>query len=135
MVHGHEWCRHEAVPPPGSPSSFLLENMTQDNANHDAVPAATAPVDRLVRLGATDCESVGTDKAEPLTRDCGTGNTDARLAALEKLSALDQKLELEYGLVGNPMIKAQQRTPDQQPTPGECSLRNGCASGRETVTQ
>ena len=107
--------------------------MTQYNANHDAVPAATAPVDRLVRLGATDCESVGTDKAEPLTRDCGTGNTDARLAALEELSALDQKLELEYGLVGNPMIKAQQRTPDQQPTPGECSLRNGCASGRETV--
>lgn len=83
-------------------------------ANHDAVPAATAPVDRLVRLGATDRESVGTDKAEPLTRDCGTGNTNARLeAALEELSALDQKLELEYGLTGNPMIKAGQRTPGE----------------------
>lgn len=36
---------------------------------------------------------------------------DARLAALEELSALDQELELKYGIVGNPMIKAQQRKP------------------------
>ena len=96
-------------------------------ANHDAVPAAIAPVDRLVRLGATDRESVGTDKAEPLTRDCGTGNTDARLAALEELSALDQKLELEYGLTGNPLIKAQQHTPPTRATPGEGSTHGECA--------
>jgi hypothetical protein len=57
----------------------------------------------------------------------------ARLAALEELSALDQELELEYGLTGNPMIKAQEHTPQTQPTPGEGSVRNGCASGRETV--
>ena len=88
--------------------------MTQDNANHDAVPAARAFVGRP-----------RTDKADLPTRD-GTGNTsvrpkpikqpdsdrpqpinEARLAALEELSALDQKLELEYGLTGNPMIKAQ----------------------------
>ena len=47
---------------------------------------------------------------------------DARLAALEELSALDQKLELEYGLTGNPMIKGQQHTPQTQPTPGECTV-------------
>lgn len=38
---------------------------------------------------------------------------DARLAALEELSAMDQELELKYGLTGNPMIKAQER---MQPT-------------------
>lgn len=31
--------------------------------------------------------------------------SSARLAALEKLSAADQELELKYGLIGNPMIK------------------------------
>lgn len=36
-----------------------------------------------------------------------------RLRSLGQLSALDQELELEYGIVGNPMIKAQERT---QPT-------------------
>lgn len=136
-------CRREAnmsdESEPSAPSRGSVEenadvrdSRTANTTDH-AVPAATAPVDRLVRLGATDRESVGTDKAEPLTRDCGTGNTNARLEALEELSALDQELELKYGLTGNPMIKAEERTPDQQPTPGECSLRNGCASGRETV--
>lgn len=42
---------------------------------------------------------------------------DARLQALEELSALDQELELKYGIVGNPMIKAQERTPATLPTP------------------
>ena len=60
-------------------------------------------------------------------------NHGARLAALEELSALDQKLELEYGLTGNPLIKAQERTPPPPAIPGEGSVRNGCASGRETV--
>lgn len=49
-------------------------------------------------------------------------DADARLAALEQLSALDQELELQYGLTGNPMIKAQQHTPQTQPTPGEGSV-------------
>jgi len=62
-------------------------------------------------------------RSEPSAPSRGSvANHDAaRLDALEKLSALDQKLELEYGLTGNPLIKAQQRTPPTQPTPGECS--------------
>lgn len=78
-------------------------------ANHDAEPAARARSDED-----------RTDKAAPLLRNDGTGNTsdrskpirnddfdrskpiNARLAALEELVALDQKLELEYGLTGNP---------------------------------
>ena len=47
----------------------------------------------------------------------------ARLAALEELSALDQALELEYGLTGNPMIKAQERTAATHSTPGECRVQ------------
>lgn len=47
----------------------------------------------------------------------------ARLAALEELSALDQALELQYGLTGNPMIKGQERTPQMQPTPSDGSVR------------
>jgi len=134
--------REPSAPSRGSveENADVRDSRTANTTDHDAVPAATAPVDRLVRLGATDRESVGTDKAEPLTRDCGTGNTtdrpqpvkdsdfdrskpirDARLAALEELAALDQKLELEYGLTGNPLIKAQERTPPPQTTPGECS--------------
>ena len=92
-------------------------------ANHDAVPAAIA---------RTDADRNRTDKAA-LRPGKGAGNTDARLAALEELSALDQALELEYGLTGNPLIKAQERTPPTPATPGEGSVRNGCASGRETV--
>lgn len=80
-------------------------------ANHDAVPAAIA---------RTDADRNRTDKAA-LRPGKGAGNTDARLAALEELSALDQALELEYGLTGNPMIKAQEHTPQTQPTPGEGS--------------
>jgi len=57
----------------------------------------------------------------------------ARLQALERLSALEQELEIQYELTGNPMIKAQEHTPQTQPTPGEGSVRHGCASGRETV--
>jgi hypothetical protein len=60
-------------------------------------------------------------------------NHDARLAALEELSSLDQKLELEHGLTGNPMIKARERTQPTPATPGEGSVRTGCASGCETV--
>lgn len=103
--------------------------MTQDNANHDAVPAARAFVGRP-----------RTDKADLPTRD-GTGNTDARLQALEELSALDQELELKYGIVGNPMIKAQERTPATLPPPNGHAPRGsgstpvggaGCATaGRE----
>lgn len=47
--------------------------------------------------------------------DCGAANTDARLAALEQLSALDQALELEYGLTGNPLaewIPVSERLPE-----------------------
>ena len=89
-------------------------------ANHDAAPAAI-----------TVSDEDRTDKAATSHRRDRSGNTpvfdrskpinDARLAALEELSALDQKLELEYGLVGNPMIKAQERKPPMQTTPGECS--------------
>lgn len=50
-------------------------------------------------------------------------DADARLAALEQLSAMDQELELEYGLTGNPMIKAQGHTPQTQPTPCKCRVR------------
>lgn len=60
------------------------------------------------------------DSAKPIKQpdsDRPKPINDARLAALEKLSALDQKLELEYGLVGNPMIKAQERTPATLPPP------------------
>lgn len=66
-------------------------------------------------------------------KDEQRARTDARLAALEELSTLDQKLELEYGLNGNPLIRAQERTPPPPAAPGECSVRNGCASGREPV--
>jgi len=66
-----------------------------------------------------------TDRPQPIK--------SARLQALEQLSALDQELELQYGLTGNPLIKAQQRTPQSNATPREGSVRNGCASGRETV--
>ena len=50
------------------------------------------------------------DNEEPSAASGGSvANHDAaRLAALEKLSALDQKLELQYGLTDNPLIKAQQ---------------------------
>lgn len=64
------------------------------------------------------------DSAKPIKQDDFDRPkpiNDARLAALEELSALDQKLELEYGLTGNPMIKAQERTRPPQTTPGECS--------------
>ena len=53
---------------------------------------------------------------------CDT-NRDARLAALEQLSALDQELELKYGLTGNPMIKAQEHTPQANATPCKCRVR------------
>ena len=47
---------------------------------------------------------------------------DERLAALEQLSALDQELELEYGLTGNPLIKARRckaaKTDTTQPPNG-----------------
>ncbi len=86
---------------------------------HDAAPAARAVSDED-----------RTDKAATSHRRDRSGNTPdrpqpinaARLAALEELSALDQALELEYGLTGNPMIKAQQHTPQTQPTPGEGSV-------------
>lgn len=71
------------------------------------------------------------DSAKPIKTadsDRPTPINDARLAALEELSALDQKLELTYGLTGNPMIKAQPckaaKTDTTQPrngTPGEGS--------------
>ena len=89
-------------------------------ANHDAVPAAMASVESVVPQPTTHGESDRTYKAAPRPSE-GTGNTNARLAALEKLSALDQKLELEYGLTGNPLIKAGRHTPPPQTTPGECS--------------
>lgn len=76
------------------------------------------------------------DSAKPIKQDDFDRPkpiNDARLAALEELSALDQKLELEYGLTGNPLIKAQERTPPPPATSGEGSVRNGCASDRETV--
>jgi hypothetical protein len=63
--------------------------------------------------------SVAADRPKPIA--------DARLAALEELSAMDQELELKHGIKGNPMIKA------QRCTPSEGSVRNGCASGCETV--
>ena len=72
-------------------------------ANHDAVPAAIA---------RTDADRNRTDKAA-LRPGKGDGNTDARLAALEELVALDQELELKYGLTGNPMIKAQEHMRSQ----------------------
>jgi len=86
--------------------------MTQDNANHDAVPAAIASVESVVPQPTTHGDSDRTDKAAPRPSE-GTGNTNARLAALEELSALDQELELKYGIVGNPMIKAQEHMRSQ----------------------
>jgi len=127
----------------------------QDNApNLDAAPAAIAPADSHAPRGAVDRESVGTDTAEPLTRDCGTGKTtdrpqpvrdsdfdrskpirDARMAALEELVALDQELELTYGLTGNPMIKAHQRkaakTDTTQPRNG--TPAKGSVQGERSV--
>lgn len=53
-------------------------------AIHDAVPEAIAPADSCVPRRAVDRESVGTDKADPLTRDCGTGDiSEAQIDALE----------------------------------------------------
>lgn len=46
-----------------------------------------------------------------MTNDSAKPINDARLAALEELSALDQELELKYGIVGNPMIKAEDTMP------------------------
>lgn len=46
-----------------------------------------------------------------MTNDSAKPINDARLAALEELSALDQELELKYGIVGNPMIKAEDAMP------------------------
>lgn len=45
--------------------------------------------------------------------DCGAANTDTRLAALEELSALDQELELEYGLPGNPLVRVRAGAVDE----------------------
>lgn len=59
-----------------------------------------------------------------MTNDRQQTISDARLQALEELAAMDQELELKYGIVGNPMIKAQERTPGAQPTPGECRVPN-----------
>ena len=86
------------------------------------------------------------DSAKPIKQDDFDRPkpiNDARLAALEELSALDQKLELEYGLTGNPMIKAQERTPATLPPPNGYAPRGsgskpvggaGCATaGREGI--
>ena len=110
-------------------------------ANHDAVPAAIAPADCHAPRDAADRESVGTDKAEPLTRDCGTGNTpdrpkpiaDARLAALERLSALDQELELSHGTGGNTMINGQRCTQSAHTTPSDGSVPREGTSERLAV--
>lgn len=59
------------------------------------------------RNGAVDDES---DRSQPIKDDVSDRSkpiSDERLAALEELSALDQELELEHGITGNPMIKAQ----------------------------
>ena len=54
------------------------------------------------------------DSAKPIKQDDFDRPkpiSDARLSALEELSALDQDLELTYGLTGNPMIKVQDTMP------------------------
>lgn len=91
----------------------------------------------LVRLRP---EWEGFDRSQPVKdgdSDRPKPISDERLAALDELSALDQKLELEYGLTGNPLIKAQPRkaaktdttqprngTPANGSVPGECSFRD-----------
>lgn len=67
----------------------------------------------LVRLRPEWENEDDSDRPKPIN--------DERLAALEELSALDQELELTYGITGNPMIKAQERTPPPPATPGEGS--------------
>ena len=81
------------------------------------------------------------DSAKPIKQDDFDRPkpiSDARLSALEELSALDQELELKYGIVGNPMIKAQERTPATLPPPNGYAPRGsgstpvggaGCAIG------
>lgn len=76
----------------------------------------------LVRLRPEwECEG-DSDRPKPIN--------DERLAALEQLSALDQELELEYGLTGNPLIKTRPckaaKTDTTQPrngTPAEGSVQ------------
>lgn len=64
--------------------SFCAVCPDRESTNHDAAPAARAPADSHAPRGAVDRESVGTDKAEPLTRDCGTGEiSEAQIDALE----------------------------------------------------
>jgi hypothetical protein len=95
-----------------------------------------AMTDGVTEGSAAMLGSVATDRPQPISEDdCDRPEpvADARLAALEELSAIDQELELKYGLTGNPMIKAQRCTQPTPTTPGEGSVRNGCASGRETV--
>ena len=97
--------------------------MSDDTTPQD--DAAMSPASTGSVAGVSQFANRETDRSKPIN--------DARLAALEELSALDQELELKYGLTGNPMIKAQEHTPQVPTTQGECSVRNGCASGRETV--
>ena len=79
--------------------------MTSERTNHDAAPAAIA---------RTDADRDRTDKAATRPGE-GTGDTFWPF----RLSDFDR-----------PQAVAKQETPR---TPSECSVRNGCASARETV--
>ena len=112
---------------------------TAGGTNHDAAPAAKAS-----KCGGTSHDAVGT----------GNSLSEAEIDALQHVVKDGRIVRMQdYGCLRamlvrlrpewegdddsdrpkpiNPMIKAQQRTPDQQTTPGEGNVRNWCASGRE----
>ena len=73
------------VLPPGGKSiiasacSQCWDAYGKDNTtDHDAVPAARATLQPADHAAGLNRESDGTDKADPLTRDSGTGNTPDR---------------------------------------------------------
>lgn len=85
----------------------------------DAVPAAIAPADSHAPRGAVDRESVGTDKAEPLTRDCGTGDiSDAQIDALECVVEDGRIVGMSvYGHLRSLLVRLRPEWEDDTPRP------------------
>lgn len=94
-----------------SKSNSSRPNCTErDNTNHDAAPAARAPADSCVPRRAVDCDSDGTDKADPLTRNCGTGDiSEAQIDALEFVVEEGRIANIEeYGILRQLLIRLRQ---------------------------
>jgi len=115
-----------------------IERLSLTDAEREAIERACCSLGGVIDMSA-ECTEWDTEARETLLallertkpdrpEAIATGESDrpkpiadARLAALQRLAELDEELELEYGLTGNPMIKGQQHTPQTNATPGECS--------------